>query len=63
MKQPTADAFAHLVEQYLGLESLEVTEDLLDLCGASIDVRALPLLRQRLREEEAQLLAPQRKEG
>jgi len=32
MKQPTADAFAHLVEQYLGLESLEVTEDLLDLC-------------------------------
>jgi hypothetical protein len=55
MKQPTTDAFAHLVEQYLGLESLEVTEDLLDLCGASIDVRALPLLRQRLREEEAQL--------
>jgi hypothetical protein len=55
MKQPTADAFAHLVEQYLGLESLEVTEKLLDLCGASIDVRALPLLRQRLQEEEAQL--------
>ncbi len=55
MKQPTTDAFAHLVEQYLCLESLEVTEDLLDLCGASIDVRALLLLRQRLREEEAQL--------
>ena len=52
MKQPPFD---YLVEQYLGLESLEVTEDLLDLCGASIDVRALPLLRQRLREEEAQL--------
>jgi hypothetical protein len=55
MKQPTADAFAHLLEQYLGLESLEVTEELLNLCGASIDARALPLLRQRLHEEEAQL--------
>jgi hypothetical protein len=55
MKQPTANTIAHLVEQYLGLESLEVTEELLDLCGASIDARALPLLRQRLREEEAQL--------
>jgi hypothetical protein len=44
-----------LVEQYLGLESMEVTEDLLDLCGASIDTRALPLLKRRLREEEAQL--------
>jgi len=55
MKQSTADAFDHLVEQYLGLESLEVTEELLDLCGASIDVRALPLLRRRLHEEEAQL--------
>ncbi len=55
MKQPTADAFDHLVEQYLGLESLEVTEELLDLCGASIDARALPLLRQRLHEEEARL--------
>jgi hypothetical protein len=55
MKQPTADAFAHLVAQYLGLESLEVTEELLDLCGASIDARALPLLRLRLKEEEAQV--------
>jgi len=55
MKQPTADAFDHLVEQYLGLESLEVTEELLDLCGASIDARALPLLQRRLHEEEAQL--------
>jgi hypothetical protein len=55
MKQTTADAFAHLVEQYLGLESLEVTEELLDLCGASIDARALPLLQRRLHEEEAQL--------
>lgn len=55
MKQPTADAFDHLVEQYLSLESLEVTEELLDLCGASIDARALRLLRQRLHEEDAQL--------
>jgi hypothetical protein len=55
MKQPTTDAFDHLVEQYLALESLEVTEELLDLCGASIDARALPLLRRRLHEEEAQL--------
>ena len=44
-----------LVEQYLGLESMEVTEDLLDLCGVSIDARALPLLKRRLSEEEAQI--------
>ena len=55
MKQLPADAFEHLVEQYLGLESLEVTEELLDLCGASIDARALPLFQRRLHEEEAQL--------
>lgn len=44
-----------LAEQYLGLESMEVTEELLDLCGAHIDTRTLPLLRQRLYEEEVQL--------
>ena len=44
-----------LMEQYLGLESMEVTEELLDLCGASIDTQALPLLRRRLQEEEAQI--------
>lgn len=55
MKQLPADTFEHLVEQYLGLESLEVTEELLDLCGASIDARVLPLLQRRLHEEEAQL--------
>jgi hypothetical protein len=44
-----------LVEQYLGLESMEVTEELLDLCGAGIDTRALPLLKRRLCEEEAQI--------
>jgi hypothetical protein len=46
---------SQLVEQYLGLESFEVTEELLELCGASIDVRALPRLRRRLREEEARV--------
>lgn len=46
---------ASLVEQYLGLETMEVTEELLELCGASIDGRALPLLRQRLREEETHI--------
>lgn len=43
---------SRLVEQYLSLESLEVTEELLEVCGASIDMRALPLLTRRLREEE-----------
>ncbi|MGH2506300.1 MAG: hypothetical protein ACRDHZ_02625 [Ktedonobacteraceae bacterium] len=37
-------ALHQLVEHYLGLESLEVTEELLNLCGACIDVRALPVL-------------------
>jgi hypothetical protein len=55
MKHATHDTFDQLVEQYLGLESMEVTEALLDLCGASIDTRALPLLERRLREEEAQI--------
>jgi hypothetical protein len=42
-----------LVGQYLGLESMEVTETLLDLCGAAIDRRALFLFKQRLQEERA----------
>jgi hypothetical protein len=46
------DQFA---EQYLGLESMEVTEELLELCGARIDTQALPLLRRRLHEEEANI--------
>jgi hypothetical protein len=52
---PGQDGLTPLVEQYLGLESMEVTEDLLDLCGASIDTRALPFLKRRLQEEEAQI--------
>lgn len=59
MLEPTGDALGdsatQLAEQYLGLESMEVTEILLDLCGATIDERALPLLRQRLQEEQAQV--------
>ncbi len=51
-KQPAHGYLTHLVEQYLGLESMEVTESLLDLCGARIDARALPLLTRRLQEEE-----------
>lgn len=44
--------YNQLVEQYLGLESMEVTEMLLDLCRATVDERALPLLKQRLQEEQ-----------
>jgi hypothetical protein len=50
------NSLIHLMEQYLGLESMEVTEELLDLCGASIDTQALPLLHRRLQEEEARML-------
>lgn len=52
----TINHYDQLVEQYLGLESMEVTETLLELCGAAIDAHALPLLRQRLQEEQAQVL-------
>lgn len=52
MKHPSFD---ELMEQYLGLESMEVTEELLNLCGACIDAHALPRLRLRLYEEEEQI--------
>jgi hypothetical protein len=39
------------IEQYLALESFETTEELLELCGATIDQKAVPLLKQRLWEE------------
>jgi len=45
-----------LIEQYLVLESFEVTEELLSLCGATIDTRALPLLKRRLEEEKQQVI-------
>jgi hypothetical protein len=51
-----SETIAHeLIERYLGLESLQVTEELLDLCGATIDARALPVLKRRLHEEKAQV--------
>jgi hypothetical protein len=53
-KQPEA-RLDQLLERYLGLESLEVTEELLNLWGASIDPRALPVLKRRLHEEQAQV--------
>jgi hypothetical protein len=53
---PRQNSLTSLMEHYLGLESMEVTEELLDLCGASIDTSALPLLKLRLQEEEAQIL-------
>jgi hypothetical protein len=52
--RPRCD-YNQLVEQYLDLESLEVTEALLELCGAAIDRRALSLLKQRLQEEQTQI--------
>ena len=53
---PEQNSLILLMERYLGLESMEVTNELLDLCGASIDTLALPLLRRRLQEEQAQVL-------
>ena len=49
-----------LMESYLGLESFEVTEELLDLCGANLDTRALPVLKRRLQEEEGHALRLER---
>lgn len=55
MSESIKDTVERLVEQYLGLESLEVTETLLDQFGATIDAKAIPLLKQRLQEEETQI--------
>ncbi len=55
MTEQNSTQLDQLVEEYLGLESMEVTEELLELCGARIDSRALPLLKQRLQEEEASI--------
>lgn len=57
MNEPITNTFDHLVEQYLGLESMETTEMILDLCGANMNAKALSLLKQRLQEEEAELPA------
>ncbi|MBO0780527.1 MAG: hypothetical protein J2P37_17020 [Ktedonobacteraceae bacterium] len=45
MTNRMSDSYDQLVGQYLGLESMKVTETLLDLCGATIDRRALSLLK------------------
>lgn len=42
------------IASYLNLEGFEVIETLLDLCGVSVDARALPILRCRLQEETQQ---------
>ena len=55
MADRTSNHYDQLVKQYLGLESMEVTEMLLDVCGATIDEHALPLLKQRLQEEQAHI--------
>ena len=57
MNHVTRDTFDQLVEHYLGLESMEVTEELLDLCGASIDTRALALLKRRLQRKRPRSLS------
>ncbi len=49
------DSLEQFIELYLGLESMEIIDLLLDLSGATIDARALPLLKQRLQEEQAQV--------
>jgi hypothetical protein len=55
MTDRASNDYDQLVERYLGLESLEVTETLLELCRATLNQRALPLLNQRLQEEQAQV--------
>ncbi len=55
MREHSLTQLDQLVEEYLGLESMEVTEMLLELCGAIIDKRALALLQRRLDEEQAQI--------
>jgi hypothetical protein len=57
MIQRSVSHFDQFVAQYLSLEELSVTEEVLDACGASIDIRILPLLKRRLHEEEARAAA------
>lgn len=55
MTNRMSNHYDQFVGQYLGLESMDVTETLLDLCGATIDRRALSLLKQRLQEERVKV--------
>jgi len=57
MTQQSLSHFDQLVVEYLGLEELSVTEELLDVCGANINMGALPLLKRRLHEEKAHVTA------
>jgi hypothetical protein len=57
MTEQNATQLDQFVEQYLGLESMEATFELLELCHARIDARALPLLKRRLHEEEVSIPA------
>lgn len=52
MTPRSVSPFDQLVAQYLGLEELSVIEALLDMCGTSLDARALLLFKKRLHEEE-----------
>jgi hypothetical protein len=55
MTDHMSNHYDRLIEQYLGLESLEFTETVLNVCGAAIDGQVLPLLKQRLQEEQEQI--------
>jgi hypothetical protein len=57
MTEQNTSHFDLLVEHYLGLETMEMTELLLEVCGATLDKRALSFLRSRLDEEQAQMAA------
>lgn len=50
----SAARLAACSERYFALERVEVLEALAALGGATLDGRALPLLRHRLAEEEAE---------
>ena len=47
-------ALAQALALYIGLESLDIVEDLVTMCGEAVDARALPVLRRRLSEEAVQ---------
>ncbi len=50
----TVDRTHDLIDRYIGLESVEVLDELLTVCGADIDARAIPLLKRRLGDEKGQ---------
>jgi hypothetical protein len=52
----TVDRTHDLIDRYIGLESVEVIEEVLAVCGANIDARAIPLLKRRLDEERGRAL-------